>query len=216
MKLTYLSVCLLFMVTCKQKNKINTKMKQTINKQIVINFYKKVIGEQDLDYAKKIVTENYIQHNPHIKTGKIGFLEAIAFLKKMPKTKQSPNPFMRIITENDYVVVHQSVEFGGQKKLVLDMFRLENGLIAEHWDAIQNTSEMRLNANLEIEGPILIEQEEATLVNKKLIESFANTILIKRDFEALPRFVAANLIQHNPKITNGLKGLLAYYQNIKI
>jgi len=67
---------------------------------------------------------------------------------------------MRILTDNDYVVVHMNIEFGGQKKIVLDLFRLENGFIAEHWDAIQNESENSINGNSEIEGPVLIEDKE--------------------------------------------------------
>lgn len=191
-------------------------MEQNINEQIVTAFYKKVIGEQDLEYAKKIVTENYIQHNPHVKTGKDGFLEAIKFLKKMPKPKNTPKPFMRIIADNEYVVVHLSVEYGGQNKIVLDMFRIENGLIAEHWDAIQNKSEISLNGNSEIEGPILIENEKSTLQNKKIVEDFTNQVLIDRNFQTLKSFVVTDLIQHNPKINNGLKGIAEYYQKIKI
>lgn len=191
-------------------------MKNNINKQIVIDFYKKVIGEQDLEFAKKIVTENYIQHNPLVKTGKGGFLEAIAFLQKIPKSKKPPKPIMRIIVDNDYVVVHLNVVFAGQKKIVLDMFRLENGLIAEHWDAIQDKSEINLNGNSEIEGPILIKNEDSTRRNKKKVEDFTNQVLIDRKFEILKSFITTNLIQRNPKIKNGLKGITEYYKKVKI
>lgn len=216
MKSICLSVCALFIVSCKQKNGTSIKMEQTRNKQIVIDFYKKAIGEQDLDFAGKIVTENYIQHNPQVKTGKEGFLEAITFLKKMPKPNETVRPFMRIIAEGEYVVVHLSIEFGGQKKNILDVFRLENGLIAEHWDAIQDKSESSLNGNSEIEGPILIENEEATYQNKKIIEDYTNQVLIDRNFDLLNNFVAAELIQHNPKMNNGSESIAAYYQHITI
>lgn len=216
MKSICLSVCILFKVSCKEKNETKNVMEQNINKQIITDFYKKVIGEQDLEYARKIVTENYIQHNPQIKTGKDGFLEAIEFLKKMPKPKNASKPFMRIIADNDYVVVHLSVEFGGQKKIVLDMFRIEKGLIAEHWDAIQNKSEISLNGNSEIEGPILIENVESTFQNKKVVEDFSNQVLISGNFQILKNFVATDLIQHNPKINDGLTGFAEYYKNIKI
>jgi len=205
-----------FLVPRKQVNKTIIKMKQNINKQIVLDFYKKVIGEQDLDYARKTVTNDYIQHNPHVKTGKEGFLEAIEFLKRMPKPKKPPKPFMRIIADNDHVVVHLSVQFGGKQKIVLEVFRIENGLIAEHWDAIQDKSEMRLHGNPEIEGPVLIENQDATLYNKKIVDNFTKQVLIDRKFDVLGDFVAPNLIQHNPKVHNGLDGFLEYYQNIRI
>lgn len=191
-------------------------MKQSINKQIVLNFYKKVIGEQDLEYAEKIVTDHYIQHNPQVRTGKEGLLEAIEYLKQLPKPKEISKPFMRILTDNDYVVVHMNVEFVGQKKIVLDLFRLENELIAEHWDAIQNESENSINGNSEIEGPIVIEDINSTSKNKKVIANYTKHVLINNKLDLLEKFVATNVIQHNPNISNGLKGLKEYYQKNNI
>ncbi|WP_339709869.1 ester cyclase [uncultured Kriegella sp.] len=191
-------------------------MEQHRNKQIVIDFYKKVIGEQDLDYAEKSVTDNYIQHNPLVRTGKAGFLEAITFLKQLPKPKKPSKPLMRIITENDHVAVHLNVEFGGQKKIVLEVFRLENGLIAEHWDAIQNQSEVSLNGNSEIAGPVLIEDEAETIQNKKIIEEFTELVLIAKAFDLLKKFVSPTVIQHNPEIATGRDGFSTYYQKVDI
>lgn len=191
-------------------------MKQQVNTQIVIDFYNNVIGKQDLDYAKKIVTENYIQHNPQVKTGKGGFLEAIAFLKTIPQPKNPPKPFMRIITDDNYVIVHLSVALAGQQKIVLDLFRLENGLIAEHWDAIQDTSETSQNGNSEIEGPIVIENEENTLQNKKIVKDFTKQVLINRNFETLDRFISKDFIPHHPKMAKGLQGFTEYNQKITI
>lgn len=190
-------------------------MKPNINKQIVIDFYKEVIGERDLDYAEKIVAENYIQHNPYVKTGKSGFLEAIAFLKTVPKPKDS-DPFMRIIVDNEYVVAHLGVKLGVQKKNVLDVFRIEGGLIAEHWDAIQDRSEASVNGNSEIEGPIFVKNKEDTVLNKKIVEDFMGLVLINRNFDIMGKFVAEDLIQHNPKVKNGLKGLIEYHKTIKV
>ena len=191
-------------------------MKQNRNKQIVIDFYQKVIGERDLHYAEKIVTENYIQHNPYVRTGKSGFLEAIAFLKKMPRPKKQEKPFMRIIADNAYVVVHLGVELGGQKKNVLDVFRIEDGLLAEHWDAIQDQSESNLNGNSEIEGPILIENKEKTSFNKKIVKDFIHQVLVKRNFERTKDFIIEDLVQHNPRVHNGIKGLIDSYKAIQV
>lgn len=191
-------------------------MKQSINKQIVLNFYKKVIGEQDLEYAEKIVTDNYIQHNPQVRTGKEGLLEAIEYLKQLPKSKETSKPFMRILTDNDYVVVHMNIEFGGQKKIVLDLFRLENGFIAEHWDAIQNESENSINGNSEIEGPVLIEDKGRTTENKKIVANFTKHVLMDGTFDLLEKYVITDVIQHNPNINNGFIGLKEYYQKNNI
>jgi len=191
-------------------------MKNNSNKQIVIDFYKKAIGEKDLEYASGIVTEDYIQHNPHVKTGKKGFLEAIAFLKKIPQPKNTPAPTMRIIVDKEFVAVHMAITLGGQKKIVLDLFRLENGLIAEHWDAIQVESDSTLNGNSEIEGPIAILDERNTTKNKQLVVDYTKYILIDKAFEKLASFVHQDVIQHNPKIKNGRNAIRDYLRKVTL
>jgi len=215
MKSIFISLCMLFILSCEENTKTRIKMKQNTNKQLILDFYQKVIGEQDLNYAKRMVTEDYIQHNPRIKTGKDGFLEAIAFLKKIPKPKNPTQPLMRVIVEDEFVVVHWNVEFGGQQNVVLDMFRIENGLIAEHWDAIQATSQKSIKGTSEVSGPILIEDEEKTSLNKKIVKDFTTQVLINKDFEKSQNFLAVDLIQHIPKIANGRKAFMQYCQNIK-
>lgn len=216
MKSICLFVCILLVVSCKRKNKNDIKMEQNRNKQIVTEFYRKVIGEQDLEFAKKIVTDDYIQHNPHVRTGKEGFLEAIEFLNKMPKPKNPPKPFMRVIADGEYVVVHLSVEFNEQKKIVLEIFRIENGLIAEHWDAIQDISGTGSKGNREIEGPIAIENEEATSKNKAIVRDFVEQVMIDRNFGILENYLATDLTLHDPKMNNGLKGFKKHYKKLKI
>ena len=44
---------------------------------------------------------------------------------------------LRVITDGAYTVVHQESEFFGPK-VVIDVFRFEDGKIAEHWDSIQD------------------------------------------------------------------------------
>ena len=47
------------------------------------------------------------------------------------------SPIKRIFCESEYVVVHLLVEIANVKQVVIDLFRIENSKIAEHWDAIQ-------------------------------------------------------------------------------
>lgn len=186
------------------------------NKQIVLDFYKNVIEKADSAYASKVLTDNYIQHNPSVKTGKSGFLEMIPFLKQLPKPKNPSKPFMRVISEDNYVVIHFQVEFAGQKKTVLDLYRLDNGLIAEHWDAIMDSSPSTMNGNPEVEGPIKIENKKLTDKNKSIVENYVNQVLVTRNFEQMSDYLDTSLIQHNPEIDNGLENLRSYYNDISI
>ena len=137
-------LCAITLLSCIQENKKKSnnhieKMKHN-NKQIVLDFYKNAIGKADSTYASKALTDEYIQHNPSVKSGKAGFLEMIPFLKQLPKPDNPVKPVMRVISEDNFVVLHFQVEFAGQRKIVLDLYRLDNGLIAEHWDAIMDLS----------------------------------------------------------------------------
>lgn len=186
------------------------------NKQIVLDFYKNAIGKADSVYASKVLADEYIQHNPSVKTGKNGFLEMIPFLKQLPRPEKPSKPMMRVISEDDFVVLHFQVEFAEQKKTVLDLYRLENGLIAEHWDAIMDNAPSTKNGNTEVEGPLIIAQKNLTSTNKQLVKNYVNQVLVGRNFEQMPQYLVSNLIQHNPEIDNGIDPLKSYYSEVFI
>ena len=191
-------------------------MKQNRNIEIVQEFYREVIGKQNTAHAKKIVAKDYIQHNPHVKTGRSGLLEAIAYLGFVPKDDQAPKPFMRIFAQGDYVVVHSRFEFAGLKKIVIDLFRLEEGLLVEHWDAIKDESKTSVNGNSEIEGPTLIEDEGRTQKNRALVENFVNEVLQKRNINAVDDYVKKDMIQHRPELQKGISGIRKYAKEVKL
>ncbi|MEO9513609.1 MAG: hypothetical protein ABJN84_03305 [Flavobacteriaceae bacterium] len=186
------------------------------NKQIVLDFYKNAIGKADSTYASKALTNEYIQHNPLVKSGKAGFLEMIPFLKQLPKPDHGTKPFMRVIAEDNYVVLHFEVAFAGQNKTVIDLYRLDNGLIAEHWDAIKESSPSTVNGNPEVEGPVVIENKKLTDKNKSIVENYVNRVLITRNFEQMSNYLNSNLIQHNPEIANGLANLKSSYNDVLV
>ena len=71
----------------------------------------------------------------------------VAFLKE--KFPNSKSEIKRAIAEGDYVVLHvHSVREPGQRgRAIVDIFRLENGKIVEHWDVIQDVPETAANTN---------------------------------------------------------------------
>ena len=117
------------------------------NKKIVVDFYDKALNQKDFDAAAKYFGPRYIQHNPTAPDGIEGFKRLIAFLKE--KFPNSRSEIKRVIAEGDIVVLHvHSVREPGQRgRAIVDMFRLENGKIVEHWDVIQDIPEKPANDN---------------------------------------------------------------------
>jgi predicted SnoaL-like aldol condensation-catalyzing enzyme len=117
------------------------------NKKIVVDFYEKGLNQKDFDAAAKYFGPRYIQHNPTAPDGIEGFKRLVTLLKE--KFPNSHSEIKRVIAEGDYVVLHvHSVRESGQRgRAIVDMFRLENGKIVEHWDVIQDIPEKSANDN---------------------------------------------------------------------
>ena len=119
--------------------------KLAANKKLVYNFWREVFEGGHIELAPKYLTENYIQHNPNVVTGRDGF---VAFLTKFKKPQTIVNkitmPLVSITAEGDLVILTFVSELKDPDDATknytttwFDMFRIENGKIAEHWDGMQ-------------------------------------------------------------------------------
>ena len=58
---------------------------EVINKAIIRDFYRRVVGQGDLAFAEEIIADEYIQHSSSVKPGKAGLMEALSYMKQLPK-----------------------------------------------------------------------------------------------------------------------------------
>lgn len=117
------------------------------NKRIVLDFYEAALVRQDVDAAVKFIGPTYIQHNPTAPDGVEGLKGFIKFLKeKYPNRK---GEIKRVIAEGDLVVLHVHSKSTPEDRgsAIMDIFRLDNGKIVEHWDVIQPIPEKAANPN---------------------------------------------------------------------
>lgn len=117
------------------------------NKKIVVDFYEKGLNQKDYDAAAQYFGPRYIQHNPGAANGPEGFKRLVGFLKE--KFPNSRNEIKRVIAEGDLVVlhVHSKREPTDRGRAIVDIFKVENGKIVEHWDVIQDVPEKSANDN---------------------------------------------------------------------
>lgn len=117
------------------------------NAQIVARFYEEVFNRHHVDFALKGMRRDYIQHNPYAASGREAFL---AFFRAEYKAHpESRARIVRIVAEDDLVVVHAHWTTGPEDRgrAVVDILRLENGQLAEHWDVVQSVPETSANTN---------------------------------------------------------------------
>ena len=117
------------------------------NKKNVVEFYNKALNDKDFEAASKYLGPRYTQHNPVAADGPEGLKGFIGFLRdKFPKSRSE---IKRVFAEGDYVILHVHAvrEPGTRGRAIIDIFKLENGKIVEHWDVVQAIPENPANGN---------------------------------------------------------------------
>jgi predicted SnoaL-like aldol condensation-catalyzing enzyme len=120
---------------------------QEANKKTVVEFYEKGLNQKDFEAAAKYFGPRYVQHNPTAADGIEGFGKFIAFLRE--KFPDSHSEIKKVFADGDYVILHVHAvrEKGTRGNAIVDIFKLENGKIVEHWDVNQPIPEKPANEN---------------------------------------------------------------------
>jgi predicted SnoaL-like aldol condensation-catalyzing enzyme len=105
------------------------------NKALVLEAFETLFNKRDYAAAERFWSPDYIQHSAHIEAGRDGLFNLI---KSIPDTlKYEPGA---IVADGDFVIVHGRFSGIGLPLnwIAADIVRIENGLLAEHWDVIQD------------------------------------------------------------------------------
>ena len=117
------------------------------NKRIAAEFYDAAINRKDFAAASQYLGSHYKQHNPTAADGAEGLRAFIDFLKARYPNQRGE--IKRVIAEGDLVVLHVHSTRGDDTpgRAIVDIFRVENGKVVEHWDVIQDIPAQPANQN---------------------------------------------------------------------
>jgi predicted SnoaL-like aldol condensation-catalyzing enzyme len=185
-------------ITKKEITKMTNKQKATAVNVAVQN--------PDANAINQLVREDYIQHTPPIPDGRKGLLGLLSKIER----KEMPAPIIknvRIFEDGDFVVLHHDVQWPNRKAMI-EIFRFQDGLAAEHWSGIADHPEKTVNGHSMVDGATTVTDKAITHTNKLLARSFVETILIRGQFDKILEFYHPDIIQHNPYIDNTVSGLI--------
>lgn len=117
------------------------------NRTLVVDFYRQVFERHDVAGGAKLLTEDYRQHNPEVPDGKAPFVSFFTgFFKEHPA---SGARIVRSAVDRDLVWLHVHATLDGKDRgqAVVDVFRVKEGRIVEHWDVVQEVPASAANAN---------------------------------------------------------------------
>ena len=106
------------------------------NKTLVLNAFETLFNKRDYAVAERYWSPEYIQHSAHIPPGREGLF---GLVKNVPGTLRYENQL--ILANGDFVMLHgrySGLGPGIPNWIVVDIVRIENGVLAEHWDVIQD------------------------------------------------------------------------------
>ncbi len=226
------------------------------NKQVVLGMYTDVVNGHQVDKLDQYVTEDYVEHNPFIQSGRQGLTTFYTgIFKHYPNYKVEP---IGMIGQGDLVAVFSSgkpaekidptmftdanaeasdtatsemtpettpetttdgTDASPNTKLItyVDIYRISNNQIAEHWDVTQS-SDNAANMFAPEQLPTLSAKAElaatdrATVAaNKSFVDNFFTTFFVQHNTDVANEAVSENVEQYGSGIQNGRSALVSHY-----
>lgn len=179
------------------------------NKAFVLEALQATLLSGNIEAVDQYFAPDYIQHNPMFPSGVDGQKGVVGFLAGTEGFKAD---YVRVIADGDMVAVHARYEgFGPQATIDFDVFRVENGMIVDHWDNLIPEAAPNPSGRTQIDGATEITDLDKTEENKAKVLEFITESLIEHQEVNITDYISpVTYIQHNPMVADGLEGFGAF------
>ncbi|WP_179867884.1 nuclear transport factor 2 family protein [Rhizobium anhuiense] len=116
------------------------------NKQTVTRAYQRIFGDLDVSAVDEFMSKDFVQHNPTIADGPEGVKQLVEMLASQGVRKQKIE-FKHVVADGDTVILHTRYEMAENEWRFIDIYRVENDKLVEHWDAMMQMPDTRANNN---------------------------------------------------------------------
>jgi predicted SnoaL-like aldol condensation-catalyzing enzyme len=173
------------------------------NRELVLQAAGELFGDKDPAAVDRWVAADYKQHSSLIADGPEALRELVAGLPAAFHYEGA-----RVIADGDLVALHGTYHgFGPEPLVAFDLFRVKDGKLAEHWDALTVTVTDTVSGRSQTDGPSVPRDLEKTEANRKLVTDFADAVLSGADYSVLTDYISTETYhQHNPEAGDGLDG----------
>ncbi|WIV52957.1 nuclear transport factor 2 family protein [Amycolatopsis nalaikhensis] len=173
------------------------------NKDLVLQAAGELFGKKDPSAVDRWVAADYTQHSSLAGDGPEALRALVASL---------PDGFRyegaRVVADGDLVALHGTYHgFGPTPLVAFDLFRVQDGKLAEHWDALVPLVPQTVSGRSQTDGPTRIADLDKTEANRALVAEFAEKVLRGGDYSVLTDYISTRTYdQHNPEAGDGLDG----------
>ncbi|EXG82374.1 nuclear transport factor 2 family protein [Cryptosporangium arvum] len=176
----------------------------TTTKNVVLTATGQLFGDKDATAVDRWVSPDYVQHSSLAADGPEGIRGLVENL---------PDGFRydlhRVVADGDLVALHGTYHgFGPDPLVAFDIFRVADGVLAEHWDALTPVVAETVSGRSQTDGPTEVTDLDQTDANRELVAGFVENVLKGGKVDLLTEYLSTeSYAQHNVAIGDNLDGL---------
>ena len=185
------------------------------NIAVIQKFYEEVFNAHDVSKIDEFMRDDYMQHNATVEDGKEGFIN---FTKRFFEIKPHMEIKKIFANDNDEVAVFFKCicEANGSINKVVDIFRLQDGKLAEHWDVVEHDVSEETNSGWGLFTTITpgtpTPDPESKQANVNTVLEFNRNVFDVQDFSRLDEYMRDDYTQHNPYVPDKKAGFIESMQ----